>query len=375
MNIMDNLSNIPPEFYNSEICQYEFRNSNKIIYRIWFFIMTLMNISVILLSLYYIMFVEGESEIIGNYLYIGAYSFQIIFSAIYLKIFCNDTLTLKKYNLRVDIFIYECMLWILFVSCLDLYYTGSYSAFVGGLIDMSILYLKPKKFDYTAIGIAILYCIIMVYLMLDSSRDELGSIIFDNTVLIEIINTSFNVLILTIALVFFIHIKYNSKVSDIYKTHKLQELSNLDVLTGLFNRMSLTQYIESINSSKHNSLVISMMDIDNFKKINDTYGHPVGDKCIHLVGEKINEISSKGYRYGGEEFLIIFENSEVSEVCAIMENFRKNIENSKIDAVKFTISIGVSDKYNSTDIQKIIEQADERLYKAKKTGKNKIVFE
>lgn len=372
---MEKLSNVPKEFYNSDICQYEFRNSNKIIYRIWFGIMTLMNISVILLSLYYIVFVEGESEIIGNYLYIGAYSFQIIFSAIYLKTFCSDTLDLKKYNLKVDIFIYECMLWILFVSCLDLYYTGSYSALVGGLIDMSILYLKPKKFDYTAIGIAILYCIFMVYITLDSSRDELGNIIFDNTALIEIVNTLFNILILTFALVFFIHIKYNSKVSDIYKTHKLQELSNLDVLTGLFNRMSLTQYIQSINSSKYNSIVIAMMDIDNFKKINDTYGHPIGDKCIHLVGEKINEITSKGYRYGGEEFLIIFENLEIPQVYDIMEKFRKDIENSEIDTVKFTISIGISDKYNSTNIEKIIEQADERLYKAKKTGKNKIVFE
>lgn len=176
-------------------------------------------------------------------------------------------------------------------------------------------------------------------------------------------------------MVLFIHIKYNSKVSDIYKTHRLQELSNLDVLTGLFNRMSLTQYIKSINNSKYNSVVIAMMDIDNFKKINDTYGHPIGDKCIHLVGEKINEIASKGYRYGGEEFLIIFEDLEVHQVFDIMEKFRKEIESSETASVKFTISIGISDKYNSTDIEKIIEQADERLYKAKRTGKNKIVFE
>ncbi|MCD7799687.1 MAG: diguanylate cyclase, partial [Ruminococcus sp.] len=235
--------------------------------------------------------------------------------------------------------------------------------------------LKPKKFDYTAVIITVLYCIFIVYINLDYSKDELGNIILDDTTLVEIVNTIFNVLILTIALAFFIHIKYNSKVSDIYKTHKLQELSSLDVLTGLFNRMSLTQYIENMNSSKYDSIVIAMMDIDNFKKINDTYGHPIGDKCIHLVGEKINEISSKGYRYGGEEFLIIFENLEVSKVCDIMEKFRKDIENSETATVKFTISIGISNKYNSTDIENIIEQADERLYKAKKTGKNKIVFE
>ncbi|MGN1412188.1 MAG: GGDEF domain-containing protein [Oscillospiraceae bacterium] len=375
MNIIEKLFHIPKEFYNTKICEMEIRNTNRIIYNIWYILMLCMNISTILLSLYYIIFVEGEAQIIGNYLYIILYLFQIGFITYYRKIFYDESMEIDNYSHKIDIFIYESMIWVLVASCLDLYYTGSYSAFVGGIIDMSILYLKPKRFGYITTIDTILYCLFMIFITLDSSRDELGNIVFENTILIEIINTLFNLGILVFTLIFFIHIKYNSKVSDIYKSAQLQELSNRDILTGLYNRMSLTHYIEDINKSKENSIIVSMVDIDNFKSINDTYGHPIGDKCIHLVGEEINKISQKGYRYGGEEFLIIFECVEKSKVLDIMENFRMNVANSETCGVKFTVSIGVSDTFSATDITKYIEQADSRLYIAKRTGKNKIICE
>jgi hypothetical protein len=148
MSILERLFKTPKDFENTEVCDWEIRKTNKIIYKIWFIIMTIMNVSVILLSLYYIIFVEGEAEIVGNYVYIGLYVLEIIISACFTKTFYSDTLPMEQYNLELNIFTYQCAVWVLAVSCLDLYYTGSYTAFVGGMIDMSILYLKPKRFGY-----------------------------------------------------------------------------------------------------------------------------------------------------------------------------------------------------------------------------------
>jgi diguanylate cyclase (GGDEF)-like protein len=213
----------------------------------------------------------------------------------------------------------------------------------------------------------------MVYLNLKGCYDEFGNFTLDNTTWINLLNTLVNLGILTFTVVLFNHIKWGSKVSDVYKSKQLKELSNRDILTGLYNRMSLTHYIEEVNNSKNKNIIIAMLDIDNFKRINDTYGHTVGDKCIHLVGEKINKITKKGYRYGGEEFLIIFENMDKSDVYNVMEGFRKEIETSETCGVKFTISIGISEYFKPINITDCIEQADSRLYVAKNTGKNKIV--
>lgn len=254
----------------------------------------------------------------------------------------------------------ELIVWVLLVSIMDIYYTNSYSAFVGGAIEMSVLYFKPKKFSIMLlISTFVLFVAILVF----------------NGATIETINTFFNLLILVVAIIFFDFIKYHTKISDILKTIQLQEISKKDALTGLYNRMSLTQYIENIENTDYDSIIVAMIDIDDFKKINDTYGHIAGDKCINCVGKNISDINKMGYRYGGEEFLIIFENQPFDIVCKMMEKFRKCIEETKISNIELRVSIGISNIYNSHNIEKIIDEADNRLYKAKNTGKNKVVYE
>lgn len=362
-NIFNKLKNVLGfyhKFSDEQKCYKEIQRVNKIIYPFWFWVMLLMDLSVILLSAYYILFVDGEAEIIGNYLYIVIYIFQIIFTALYLNIFNNEKMTLRKYDKKIDFFMVELIVWVLLVSIMDIYYTNSYSAFVGGAIEMSVLYFKPKKFSIMLlISTFVLFVAILVF----------------NGATIETINTFFNLLILVGAIIFFDFIKYHTKISDILKTIQLQEISKKDALTGLYNRMSLTQYIENIENTNYDSIVVAMIDIDDFKKINDTYGHIAGDKCISCVGKNISDINKMGYRYGGEEFLIIFENQPFDIVCKMMEKFRKCIEETKISNIDLRVSIGISNVYNSHNIEKIIDEADNRLYKAKNTGKNKVVYE
>jgi len=126
-----------------------------------------------------------------------------------------------------------------------------------------------------------------------------------------------------------------------------------------------------------------MIDIDNFKAINDTYGHQAGDKVIINTAKRIksslreNDIA---FRYGGEEFMVILPGSNEDEAVRPLDRLRINVANSVVDLsegneVSATISIGITSVADSeTDLAKVIARADKALYEAKKSGRNKVVY-
>ena len=123
-----------------------------------------------------------------------------------------------------------------------------------------------------------------------------------------------------------------------------------------------------------------MLDVDHFKKINDQYGHLVGDQVLSRIGtivrENIREIDIAG-RFGGEEFGIVLPETNMGGACFVAERLRAAVENVTIAAydtkLKVTISLGVSNfPLNGQDVEELIEKADLALYKAKKNGRNKV---
>jgi diguanylate cyclase (GGDEF)-like protein len=171
-------------------------------------------------------------------------------------------------------------------------------------------------------------------------------------------------------------------------------MAYVDELTGLPGRRSLDQTL--INLGKKYS--IAMIDIDHFKKFNDTYGHDTGDQVLKMVASKLRGMSrgAKTFRYGGEEFTVIFPGKSVEEAIPHLQEYRKNIESSPfvvrskirkkstsknrgksklsgLKRVKVTVSIGVAElDKNHTNPEKVLKAADKRLYKAKKAGRNQV---
>lgn len=162
-----------------------------------------------------------------------------------------------------------------------------------------------------------------------------------------------------------------------------QDFSNKDPLTGTYNRRYLLkQGINLLNEHKDDGHFISvaMIDIDNFKSVNDTYGHLVGDDVIIALAKTLQRLSSREdivVRYGGEEFLILFLNHSKENILLILETIRHTIESITIESPEgefsFTISIGVCME-QSYDLMRLTQTADDYLYMAKQTGKNKIVY-
>ncbi len=171
------------------------------------------------------------------------------------------------------------------------------------------------------------------------------------------------------------------------KILRMQELKRtfknrayIDNLTRFYRRDLLSDILErEFHASKRYGYHFSvlMLDLDDFKLINDTYGHQIGDRVLKEVAASISKILRKSdiaIRYGGEEFLIILPYTDLEKAKIVAEKIRKNIEKLKINGLKITISIGISDNSMCSDLEELIKRADESLYIAKKRGKNRVVI-
>ena len=147
-----------------------------------------------------------------------------------------------------------------------------------------------------------------------------------------------------------------------------------------------------------NKYSIGLVDIDFFKKLNDKDGHDVGDQVLKLVASRLDKVGGggKSYRYGGEEFAILFPNKDRDHSFNKLENLRKDIEKQQFSVrgkkrpgkqptitvffrraknETITVSIGVAQKSEKLhDVQEVIKAADDALYKAKKDGRNRVCY-
>jgi len=179
--------------------------------------------------------------------------------------------------------------------------------------------------------------------------------------------------------------RINNSIEALENIQTITKYANLDFLTGLFNRRhfftKLNGYIDNINASAE-QFAIGMLDIDYFKKINDKYGHDIGDKIIVSLAD-ILKSSTSPYdivgRFGGDEFCIVLKNVNSYSTQEIINRIKENVEkfshkpNNDI-SISFTISIGAVLFNKKESVQDNINVADMMLYKAKNNGKNRVVF-
>ena len=163
------------------------------------------------------------------------------------------------------------------------------------------------------------------------------------------------------------------------KNIELQRLSNTDQLTGLYNRLKLDTCFSSELSRAGRTEIpfsVAIIDIDNFKLVNDQYGHLVGDTILiefaNLLKNRVRVTDIVG-RWGGEEFLIILSATDLSGACQFAEQTRRSVENNNFtDVGRVTASFGVSAYQNGDTIKSLVHRADQALYQAKNNGRNQV---
>jgi diguanylate cyclase (GGDEF)-like protein len=178
---------------------------------------------------------------------------------------------------------------------------------------------------------------------------------------------------------------------DLQRIYVLEHESITDPLTGIYNRRYLDRRLmeESLRVARYKQpFSIFLLDLDHFKKINDAYGHPIGDlvlkKLAKVIIGTVREVDVV-IRYGGEEIVVILPNTAMANAVELAERLRQNIEETTMiepdqsenrPAIKITVSIGVagyqpSDGWDNS--RRLVERADKALYRAKSQGRNQVV--
>ena len=172
------------------------------------------------------------------------------------------------------------------------------------------------------------------------------------------------------------------------RNREIQELVITDKLTGLYNRHNLMTSLEDEIDRCHrreNRFALMMIDVDNFKSINDTYGHSFGDTMLAYLGGLLRKQIRKHdrpFRYGGEEFVVILPETDMTIAWMVAERIRTTFEKEQfrvetkdapLAAVSRTLSIGVTRYEHEQTPEALLMQADDAMYKAKLQGKNRVI--
>jgi len=175
-------------------------------------------------------------------------------------------------------------------------------------------------------------------------------------------------------------------IKDLAQSQReLERLATTDALSGLYNRYYFSQISnELLLLAQRNKRAMSVivLDIDHFKKINDMYGHSVGDEVIKHIAKTLQGATRKSdivCRWGGEEFLLLLPDTDGKGAYTIAQNIRKTIEQSEVSVtrkvtIKYRASFGVSivESSDAQGVDKAINSADKALYKAKQLGRNRV---
>jgi len=178
-------------------------------------------------------------------------------------------------------------------------------------------------------------------------------------------------------------IKKELKLQDM--VHELAFLASTDPLTNLYNRRyfaKITRHILALAKREKETLSLIMLDIDNFKQINDTYGHQTGDSVLVNLADTIMvhlRKSDFACRFGGEEFVVLLPNTPIDDARLAAEKLRKAIEENAVKSadgqtIHYTVSLGVSlvEIEKESNAEPALKRADDALYLAKKAGKNRV---
>ena len=176
-------------------------------------------------------------------------------------------------------------------------------------------------------------------------------------------------------------ITFNDISDSIIEQMKLEDKIIRDTLTDAYNREYFDQKYKNLlkeYNTENSTLAIGLLDLDNFKKVNDTYGHDIGDEVlIHFVNtiHKHSRDSDILIRWGGEEFVLILKVKTQSGLQKVLEHLREVTQNENFPKIgQITCSIGGSLYKNNEEIERTIKRADEAVYKAKSAGRNQVII-
>ncbi len=244
-----------------------------------------------------------------------------------------------------------------------------------------ILALNTRQFIKTGFWFFFLYCFMMALLWLNRPEVLHGGLesVQLMAYILAIVSSS-----IIGGFIYNLRLKLRKSNRELREAvERIEELINVDALTGVWNRRRLFEVLlQEANRFRRaqGAFSVCIMDIDHFKQVNDIYGHQAGDGILrtiaHEVTGSLRNIDCFG-RYGGEEFLMVLPQTSIEGAIVKAERVRRQIESLRYpsisESLRVTISIGVAQFRLEEDIEETLSRADRRLYKAKREGRNRVV--
>lgn len=238
----------------------------------------------------------------------------------------------------------------------------------------------PFVFCFMTIGLFVALKAIMTFVepIYDVSLSD-GAV-----ALIYIYNSVISLLMIVVLSIVYNVSRKRGQAALVAKNIKLEELASVDPLTKLLNRRSMFPFMNScyeraVESGTPFALILS--DIDDFKEVNDRYGHDCGDMILRRVSEIFRDNISEGMkvcRWGGEEILVLIPESSAENGAELAEKIRDKIANTQFvfggKPVSVTLTFGVSENKGGISVDKTVTNADKNLYSGKRSGKNCVVY-
>ena len=246
----------------------------------------------------------------------------------------------------------------------------------------SLYFLKPKLLKFASFSGIIAF--ILICIISESVRSNIN---MSDFILILSLIVGFSALINSLLKHSFRLmnelIKSTKENQDLFSRNiHMERLTHIDPVTELYNHRSFHEHLESIfklESPEATNLHLAILDIDNFKQVNDTFGHSAGDSVIIEVAQQIKSLTGSDdfpSRYGGEEFAIISTDLSTEEFLTKIETIRENIANLVLEELcgkSITVSAGIQKLSNGMNKQELFNGADLALYQAKRTGKDRTI--
>lgn len=328
---------------------------------------------ILILGILYFVFIIPDYffiKNINNFMIVLLNRSAILFTAVLIWYRLNK---LKSYIYYCGLItIYEIIIIFSYMITFFLYQSPDFMIQSFGITIIILgFYMIPNRWIFLLISsvmAGVIFFVAAVIVIKSIDRSELlASIMFTLLVLTFVSVSSFR--------------RNSYKRINFENNKELFKISNTDKLTGTYNRTCFDREIANIlrQAKVFNSRVsLIIFDFDDFKKVNDIYGHLVGDKVLYSVVNVVKKLIREDdllFRWGGEEFVIILSNTGNREAFDIAERLRLEISKQNIWPIegKITCSFGVTLLTEEDDVTSFVGRADQLLYQAKKSGKNKVV--
>lgn len=286
---------------------------------------------------------------------------------------------------RHSTFVSYCILnvCILIFTVVNVYYLG-WNIGIQHFLAVLLVFVFFSKYRHEAAKLAFALFLFALRLLLYfycQANAPVVSLNQDLSGAMQIINSFFIFLSLGLIAYLFSTTTQEMEGKLIEYNRKLIKQANTDTLTGLYNRRRTLEYLEKLLTTPDTQISICLCDIDFFKRVNDTYGHDIGDEVLKKVSETFQKRLPPDTfisRWGGEEFLLIFPRLNGDESLIALETLRQKIKelvfHSGSNTFSVSLTYGLVEYDYHSDITTLLREADEKLYLGKKNGRDQIVF-